>query len=34
MAPAHPPGSAVWLRRPSLATLEALAEALGEGAAP
>jgi exodeoxyribonuclease V beta subunit len=30
MAPSHPPGTAVWLRRPSLATLEALGEALGE----
>jgi exodeoxyribonuclease V beta subunit len=35
MSEAHPPGTGVWLDRPSLATLDALADALGaaEGAA-
>jgi exodeoxyribonuclease V beta subunit len=33
MAPTQPPGTGVWLCRPSLTTLEALGEALGEGPA-
>ena len=32
MAEGQPAGTAVWLHRPLLATLEALGEALGEGA--